>query len=146
MSLVISRDDVKRKCMVAATDSTHNDAVDALIAEMAPAIEYTLDPVFLNNTDDEDLQALLSLGALELVAAEFLAQRAREPGFSEDMQVGGIRVGQAWERGKALYEQGTMRLAPFRKSFGPSQGESLIVASAPQERAFSRERWKEMAG
>ncbi|BCW98983.1 MAG: hypothetical protein KatS3mg024_1810 [Armatimonadota bacterium] len=118
MPLSVTRSDVKRKCMVASSEATYDSAIDALIAEMLPAIEHSLDPMYVQDTSNTGLQAELRLGALELIAAEFLAQRAREPGFMEELQVGGVRLGPAWERGRALAEQGSARLAPYQRALG----------------------------
>ncbi len=139
MSLTITRADVKRKCMIPSAETSLDDAIDDLIAEMQPAIEYTLDPDCLADTSDAALQALLQLGVLELISAELLAQRYREPGFSEELQVGSVRVGPAWERGKALFEQGSERLAPFRRHVGASESAALVLSAAPQERRFTSE-------
>lgn len=98
-----------------------DDGIDALIAEMQPAIEFTIEPEFLSNTSNTELQAALKLGVLELISGEFLSQRTREAGYAEDFQIGGIRIGQFWERGKALLEQGTARLAVFLKTIEASE-------------------------
>ncbi len=135
--MTITVDDVKRKCMIAGDDDSHDDSIEARIAEMQPALEFTLDPLYLNETGDAKLQALLQLGALELIAAEFLAQRWREAGFAEEFQAGGVRVGQFWERGKQLLELGTARLAPFRRSLAEASGETRVIASAPGDRQFT---------
>lgn len=128
MALTINRADVKRKCMIASADTTYDSSIDALIDEMQPAIEFTLDADALNDPDT-GLQALLQLGELELVCAEFLAQRFREAGYAEEFQVGAIRVGQLWERGKALLEQGTARLAPYRKALGVSDAGTRLLST-----------------
>lgn len=125
MAISITRLEVKRKCMISSSDTSFDSYIESLITEMTPAIEQQIDPLHLANTADTRLQAALKLGALELVAGELLAQRAREPGFSEELQVGNLRIGQAWERGKALTEAGTLRLAPYLR---PSA--SLDTASA----------------
>ena len=132
MALTVTLEAVRRESMIEATDTSLDSSISALITEMLPRHEFTIDPLYLADADDADLRAALALGALELISGEFLAQRYREPGFSEEMQVGNIRVGQAWERGKSLTEQGSTRLAPFRKAMGVSDGQSLLLASTGQ--------------
>lgn len=137
--MTIAVDDVKRKCAIAAEETGFDDAIEDLIDEMQPAIERTLDPVYLNDEQDSGLQALLRLGVLELIAAEFLSQRSREPGFAEEFQVGGVRVGPFWERGKQLLELGTARLAPFRRSLADASGETRVLATDAPAREFTAE-------
>ncbi|MCC6483823.1 MAG: hypothetical protein IT209_03160 [Armatimonadetes bacterium] len=129
MSLTITKADVKRKCMIDAADTTWDAPIESLIDEMQPAIEYTLDESALNDPE-AGLQALLQLGVLELIVAEFLAQRFREAGYAEEFQVGAIRIGQLWERGKAIFEQGAARLAPFRKAMGVSDAQTKVLSSS----------------
>jgi len=143
MPLAVTRSDVKRKCMVAASDTGYDAAIDALIAEMLPAIEHSIDPAYLANTSDAGLQAELRLGALELICAEFLAQRAREPGFVEELQVGGVRLGPAWERGRTLAEQGAARLAPYRRPQGAA-ADGGAVLSRLRPRLLTHETLKEV--
>ena len=131
MPLSVTRSDVKRKCMVASSETTYDSAIDALIAEMLPAIEHSLDPLYLQDASNAGLQAELRLGALEVIAAEFLAQRAREPGFMDEVQVGGVRLGPAWERGRALAEQGSARLAPYRRALGGA-AQALVASRSPR--------------
>ncbi len=144
MALAVTRSDVKRKCMVASGDTTYDTAIDALIAEMLPAIEHSLDPAYLLDVSDAGLQAELRLGALELISAEFLAQRSREPGFMEELQVGGVRLGPAWERGRALAEQGAARLAPYRRALGGAAQALPALRSPLPGRLLTHETLKEV--
>ena len=140
MALTISTADVKRKCMLASADTTYDASIAALIAEMQPAVEYTLDDDTLGDTANAGLQAVLRLGVLELIAAEFLAQRFREAGYAEEVQIGGIRLGQVWERGKVLSEQGSARLAPFRKAASMFDADSgLMSTTRDRERQMTVE-------
>ena len=40
MAISITRADVKRRLMIATSDTSYDSAVDSLISEMQPAIEY----------------------------------------------------------------------------------------------------------
>lgn len=126
MAIVVAREDIKRKCQI--SDSSMDSAIDALIAEMVPALESSLAPEAIASTDTGVLAAV-KLGVTELICSELLAQRSREPGFAEEFQVGGIRVGQFWERGKQLAELGNARLAPFRRASSTAELQNPVRAS-----------------
>ena len=127
--LTITSDEIKRKCMIGISETGFDADIDALIIEMQPAIEFTIDPDFLSDTADAGLQASLRLGVLELMAAEFLAQLCRQPGYSEEFSVGGVRVGQFQQRGQELQTAGAARLGPFRKAMGASDGQSRLLST-----------------
>jgi len=136
--ITISITDIKRKCMVAETCQTYDAAIQALITEMQPALEHAIAPEYLQEDSGAGLQATLKLGMTEMLCGEFLAQRAREPGATEDFQVGQLRLGACLERGKALREQGSARLAPYLRQ-SPQAEDALTLASAPEELTFTPE-------
>lgn len=129
MSINITRADVKRKCMIPAADTTYDTSLDTLIAEMQPAVEFTLADEYLADTANTRLQAVLKLGLLEVVSGEFLQQLAREMGITEEFSIGGVTIGRIKEQGPALIQQGAARLAPFLKSMQPMMSESTIVST-----------------
>lgn len=116
MAIVVTRDAVKRTAAVSS--STWDSQVDALIADLVPVIEYTLSPDALA---DSALEAVLSRGATEIIAGEFLAQRLREEGATESFEAGGVRVGESPLSGTdlgdpyGLIQRGWARLMPFLK-------------------------------
>lgn len=116
MGMTVTREAVKR---TAAISSTAYDAqIDALINDMVPVIEYTLSPDVLA---DSALEPVLSRGATEIIAGEFLAQRLREQGATEAFEAGGVRVGESPQSGAqlddpyGLIQRGWARLMPFLK-------------------------------
>ncbi|MDW8320655.1 MAG: hypothetical protein RMM08_04770 [Armatimonadota bacterium] len=116
MAITVTREAVKR---TAAVSSNAYDAqIDALIADLAPVIEYTLSSDALA---DSTVEPVLRRGATEIVAGEFLAQRLRAEGATEAFEAGGVRVGEA-PQSRAdlgdpyrLIERGWARLTPFLK-------------------------------
>ncbi|MCW5941696.1 MAG: hypothetical protein KIS66_05665 [Fimbriimonadaceae bacterium] len=118
MSLAVTRARVKEKCGVTGTD--HDAAIDNLIAETVPAIEYAIRPESLAATGDVGLQATLNLGATEIVGGEFLAQRVRREGALDVTLVGDLAVRPFGARNPAdpygLAAQGRARLAPYLKA------------------------------
>jgi hypothetical protein len=128
MAISISKTDVKRKCQIAASEATYDTSIDSLIAEMLPAIEYTIADVYLNDINDTKLQATLKLGILETICGEFLQQLTRELG-NEQFSAGGITVGEMKDRSPALIQQGASRLTPFLKGLQPMMSETIISST-----------------
>lgn len=129
MAITIARTDVKRKCMISASDTTYDSQIDSLISEMKPGIEYTIAADYLGNTSDAALQATLTLGTLEIISGEFLEQLLREPGASEQFSIAGVSIGERKEKGELLKAQGQARLSPFLKANQPMMSECRILSS-----------------
>jgi hypothetical protein len=116
MGILVTREAVKRAAAVSST--TYDAQIDALIADLVPVIEYTLSSDALA---DSAAAAVLSRGATEIIAGEFLAQRLREEGATESFEAGGVRVGES-PHSRAdlgdpygLIQRGWARLMPFLK-------------------------------
>ncbi|MDH7603185.1 MAG: hypothetical protein QHI38_13685 [Armatimonadota bacterium] len=136
MAITITAADVKRKAMI--TSSEYDSAISALIAEMQPALEYSIAPEHLSNTADANLQAVLKLGVLEIITGEFLEQLAREAGAAEEFSVAGLSIGESTRQGADLIQQGASRLAPFLRSVLPMMSESTTASNtADAETVFS---------
>ena len=114
--LTVSRADVKRKLRL--TTNEYDAEIDALIAEMLPALRYAIEPSYLNTTDT-DLRATLNLGALEGIAGEMGATLYRELGAWTGFRIGWLQVQPPALRNPAdptgLKAQGYARLKPFLK-------------------------------
>jgi hypothetical protein len=114
--LTVSRAAVKRKLRL--TTNEYDAEIDALIAEMLPALRYAIEPSYLN-TSDADLLATLNLGALEIVAGEMGATLYRELGAWTGFRIGWLQVLPPALRDPAdptgLKAQGYARLKPFLK-------------------------------
>jgi hypothetical protein len=116
MAIVVTRDAVKRTAAVSS--SAYDPQIDALIADVVPVIEYTLASDALA---DSALEAVLSRGATEIIAGEFLAQRLREEGATETFEAGSVRVGESPQSRAdlsdpyGLIQRGWARLTPFLK-------------------------------
>lgn len=113
--LTVTRDDVKRKTRLG---SEYDAEIDALIAEMLPAIEYAIDPLYLDNPEP-GLLATLNLGALEIIAGEMLATLWREMSALVGFRFGWLQVfPPEWldpSDPSGLKAQGARRLAPYLK-------------------------------
>ncbi|MGQ9901256.1 MAG: hypothetical protein ACUVR1_03460 [Fimbriimonadales bacterium] len=112
--LTVSRADVKRKLRL--TSNEYDAEIDALIAEMVPALRYAMEPSYLNSSD-ADLRATLNLGALEVVAGEMGATLYRELGAWAGFRIGWLQVLPPALRNPAdptgLMGRGYARLKPF---------------------------------
>jgi len=73
MPITITRARVKEKCGV--SDTTYDSTIDNLIAEMTPVVEFA---IHSGHVADTALSTTLSLGAVEIVCGEFLAQIKRQ--------------------------------------------------------------------
>jgi hypothetical protein len=126
--------------MIPTAETSYDSMIDSLIAEMQPAVEYSVADAYLADTGNVGLQAALKLGILEVISGEFLQQLAREFGNLEEFSVGGVTIGEIKERGPSLVEQGTARLAAFQKSTQPMMCESAIQSTTrDSELAFEAE-------
>jgi hypothetical protein len=132
MAISVTRADVKRKLMIATADTSYDSAIDSLISEMQPAIEYRVDPSYLADTENAGLQATLKLGMLEIICGEFLEQTRRETGACEEFTIAGLTVGARQERGTALTQQGYDRLTPYARSTAQDSTDALIASSTSQ--------------
>lgn len=113
MALNVTRARVKEKCGIAAT--TYDSTIDSLIAEFVPAIQFAIRPEHIADTGNTGLQATLNLGAVEIVAAEFLDQLAREPGAFETVTVGDLTLAPSDRPARLLQSAGWRRLGPYLK-------------------------------
>jgi hypothetical protein len=112
--LTVSRADVKRKLRLTTND--YDAEIDALIAEMLPALRYAIEPSYFS-TSDADLLATLNLGALEVIAGEMGATLYRELGAWTGFRIGWLQVQPPALRDPAdptgLKAEGYARLKPF---------------------------------
>ena len=128
--LAVSRAAVKRKLRL--TTNEYDTEIDALIAEMLPALRYAIEPSSLS-TSDADLLATLNLGALEVVAGEMGATLYRELGAWTGFRIGWLQVLPPALREPAdptgLKAQGYARLKPFLKR----EAQLLFIYRAREE-------------
>jgi len=102
--------------MILPADTIYDTSIGNLIAEMLPALEYTLADAYLSDTGNLNLQAALNLGMLEIISGEFLHQLSREMRCDKEFSVGGLALEEIGERGRELIKQGASRLAPFLRT------------------------------
>lgn len=127
MALTVTRARIKEKCAV--TDTSYDTAIDNILADYVPAIEFAVRPEYVSDSGNTGLQATLNLGALEVCCGEFVAQRLREPGAAEGIQVDGLSLTPFFSRSardpSGLVLAGWTRLKPFLKlgvDVGPIAG------------------------
>jgi hypothetical protein len=136
MALSVTRARVKERCAIA--DTAYDTPIDNIISDYVPAVEFAIRPEYVADTGNTGLQATLNLGALEICSGEFVAQRLREPGAAENIEIEGIALQSFFTRSardpSGLVLAGWSRLKPFLKTgvdFGPIAG----VLSALREKA-----------
>ena len=138
MAISITKADVKRKLMIPTADVSYDSAIDSLIGELQPAVEYSIESSYLADTGNSGLQATLKIGVLEIVCGEFLEQLLREVGASEEFSIAGMTLGDRKERGAALLQQGTDRLATYLKA-ASSADVQLASTTVDSERELADE-------
>jgi len=140
VAITISVSDVKRKAMIPSTSTTYDSAIDSLIDEMQPALEYSIHETYLDDTVNSGLQATLTLGMLEIIAGEFIEQMKRESGAAEEFSAGGVTIGPSKLSGAELIQQGAARLSPYLKASLPYWIDSAALnSSSDSEPVFARE-------
>lgn len=140
MSISITVSDVKRKSGIDTATTTYDGAVAALISEMQGPLEYSIADEYLADMSDENLQATLKLGMMEMISGELVEQIRREVGATEQFTIAGLSVGPSTVAGVELIQQGATRLAPFLKSALPMMSETSCSSStADMEPAFCTE-------
>lgn len=127
MSLTVTRARIKEKCAV--TDSSYDTPIDNIIADYVAPIEYAIRNEYIADTGNSGLQTTLNLAALEICCGEFVAQRLREPGAAEGIEIEGLVLTPFFRRSardpSGLIFAGWTRLIPFLKSgidIGPIAG------------------------
>lgn len=117
MSLTVTRAAVKAKL---GLDTPALDAaIDGLIADWVPVIEFALEPSAVNDPTVGMIKTL-DLGATEVVAGEFMAQLARTFGYFDSVKVGDFELRPFFRPNildpTGLKEQGRRRLRPFLRT------------------------------
>lgn len=129
MAITITTADIKRKAMIDAAETAYDSAIAALIAEVQPAVEHSIEDCHIEDTSNAGLQATLKLGLLEIVTGEFLEQLRREMGATEEVSIAGVSLGASTVRGADLVQQGSERLAPYLKGVLPHMGGSSALSN-----------------
>jgi hypothetical protein len=132
MAITITTAEVKRKAMIASSDTSYDSAISSLITEMQAPLEYSIADVYLNDST-ANLQATLKLGILEIITGEFLEQLRREFGSSEEFSVAGVSVGASAQRGIDLIQQGATRLGPYLKGALPMMADSVPASTTSDQ-------------
>lgn len=133
MSLTVTRAKVKEMCGISTSD--YDTPIDNLIADLVPVIEYGVKTEHLSGPSG--LTATLNLGAAEVVAGEFIAQLARQPGFADKIQIGDLLIQPYLAEvpdPSGLKAQGWARLRPYLR-VDPALPGFAPVSSAAGKRA-----------
>ncbi|MFQ3588580.1 MAG: hypothetical protein SNJ74_04695 [Fimbriimonadaceae bacterium] len=131
MILTIDLERVKAKSGLSGPEI--DAAAAALIAELGPAIEASIDLAHLSSGDGTGNRAVIELAATEIVAGELLEQTWREPGALDRVRIGPLAVEpppvEVLRGLLGLRERGWSRLAPYLRS-GPTSAPSRVLADA----------------
>ncbi len=124
-ALVVAVSDIKRLIGVAASDTSQDSDLAALITAEQLAREYALDPSVLAAAvsavvPNAGLKALLTLGIAEQIAGSALSEAGRVPGIADDIQISTLHFStshgvQPDKLGAELTALGTARLLPYSR-------------------------------
>ena len=134
MALIIMRERVKE--IAGGVDDAYDAVVDRLVAEWTPVLEFEIVSEAIADSTNAGLRATLVLGATEIVAGEFLAQRMREPGAADGLRIGEIALTPPRADPldpSGLKAQGRRRLSPYLKSDPSTRTERNVAVAVRQE-------------
>ncbi len=134
MSLTVTRDAVKAKAAI--DGSTYDSAIDDLIDEWVPVLEFAIIPAELSDAT-AGLVSTLDLGAVEVIAGEFIAQLARSPGAYDSIKIGDLEIRPFFRPlasdPSGLKDQGRRRLRPFLKPEAVSALMSTVLTATGKD-------------
>lgn len=108
----------------ARLDEIYDVDIRETIREMIPFIESKIDEVYLN-TDDANIQAIINLGATEIIIGAFIKEQSNDEDDSVSLGVGPIKIGEnsssknRMSRAKDFLDSGWEKLKPYLKDEDP---------------------------
>lgn len=109
---------VERVRKKARLDESYDEDIQETIEEMIPFIESRIDPEYLNS-DDKSIQAIINLGATEIIVGEFIKEQSNDEDDSVSLGVGPIKIGESssaknrMSRAKDFIDDGWEKLKPY---------------------------------
>lgn len=115
---------VERVRKKARLDESYDEDIQETILEMVPFIESKIEDAYLN-TEDPTIQAIISLGATEIIVGEFIKEQSNDEDDSVSLGVGPIKIGESsasknrMDRAKDFVNSGWEKLKPYLKDQEP---------------------------
>ena len=113
MPISLPTDRILERCGLSGTGTTYSTRVSSLAGEFAAAFNAMLLPSALA---DESLTWTISQGVIDLVAADFVEILRREPGATDVITIGDVRIEPSpYSTAEPMRQRGWVRLKPFMK-------------------------------
>lgn len=113
MPISLPTDRILERCGLAGTGTTYSPRISNLAGEFASAFNGMLLPSALS---DESLTWAISQGVIDLVAADFVDILRREPGATDIITIGDLRIEPSpYSTSEQMRQRGWARLIPFMK-------------------------------
>ncbi len=113
MPISLPTDRILERCGLSGTGTTYSTRVSSLAGEFAAAFNAMLLPSALA---DESLTWAISQGVIDLVAADFVEILRREPGATDVITIGDVRIEPSpYSTAEPMRQRGWARLTPFMK-------------------------------
>jgi hypothetical protein len=106
-------DRILERCGLTGTGTVYSTRVSSLAGEFAAAFNAMLLPSALA---DESLTWAISQGVIDLVAADFVEILRREPGVTDVITIGDVRIEPSpYSTAEPMRQRGWARLTPYMK-------------------------------
>ena len=113
MPISLPTDRILERCGLAGTGTVYSSRIANLAGEFAAAFNAMLLPAAL---EDESLTWAVSQGVIDLVAADFVEILRREPGATDVITIGDLRIEPSpYSTAEQMRQRGWARLMPFMK-------------------------------
>ena len=113
MPISLPTDRILERCGLSGTGTVFSTRVSSLAGEFAAAFNAMLLPSALA---DESLTWAISQGVIDLVAADFVEILRREPGATDVITSGDVRIEPSpYSTAEPMRQRGWARLTPFMK-------------------------------
>lgn len=115
---------VERVRKKARLDESYDEDIQETIEEMIPFIESKIDNEYLDS-DNKAIQAIINLGATEIIVGEFIKEQSNDEDDSISLGVGPIKIGEnsssknRMSRAKDFLDSGWEKLKPYLKDEDP---------------------------
>lgn len=113
MPISLPTDRILERCGLAGTGTVYSSRISNLAGEFAAAFGSMLLPSALA---DDSLTWAISQGVIDLVAADFVEILRREPGATDVITIGDLRIEPSpYSTAEQMRQRGWARLMPFMK-------------------------------
>ena len=122
--------------MAGLIDTSYDTEIQATLSYSLSAIEYSIGPAALGNTSNAGLQALLRLGATEIVAGDIAAQIRRRDDFHFAITINELSIRPSSFNEfdpTGLKAQGWARIKPYLRSEAHAEIAAFVISGGNKQ-------------